>query len=399
MKNSARGPRPVRHPLHSLCSYLGCFPPVVPHRIIKEWAPRGTTVLDPFCGGGTTLVEAAFNGHTCIGVDLNPLAVAIARAKVQSVSLEDVLDRVSALARQCPGRADLEDLPDGLATIFHPRTLAQLVYLRSALCDDLAEDAFLRGAVLGIMHGKFRKGGGTAYLSIDMPNTFSMSPEYVRKFVRDHQLRQLPVDVFTRLRERARHLLRAGPLPGAKKALVLHGDATQLPRMFQSHGLEPAGALVTSPPYLGVLRYGAFNWIRLWFLGYEPSVIDRALDGTDSLDRYLSFMVSFLNSAAEVLRARAPVALVIGDVKEFGASLNLAQRVWQELDGVVPFTLAGYFVDLFDESSKTTRIWGEERKGRATPLDRILVLRRKTIRARVARRSRQKSSQKAGAAA
>ena len=41
----------------------------------------GATVLDPFCGSGTTLVEARAAGMSAVGIDLNPLAVLIARAK------------------------------------------------------------------------------------------------------------------------------------------------------------------------------------------------------------------------------------------------------------------------------------------------------------------------------
>lgn len=365
-----------RHALHSMCSYLGCYPPVVPRRIINRIVPPRGIVLDPFCGSGTTLIEAVLAGREAVGVDLNPLAVALSRAKTAPVLLEDVLDRVLYLARGYRGRADLDDAPDGLRTIFHPRTLSHLAYFRAAL--DLAEpiDRFIQGAVLGIMHGKSRKAGGTAYLSIDMPNTFSMSPEYVRKFVKKHRLKQPPADVFTKVRERSRWLLRDGPLPSMPRARVIQGDATHLPDLLTQAGIAYVDGIVTSPPYLGVLRYGAFNWIRLWFLGVDPTSVDRALDNTDSLDRYLSFMSSFLASAAEVLRPGARLALVMGDVVEFGTHLKLAPRVWDELQGLAPFKLTKIHVDAFDETTKTTRIWGDERKGRATPLDRILVLER-----------------------
>jgi SAM-dependent methyltransferase len=41
----------------------------------------GTTVLDPFCGTGTTMVECAKNGIPSIGIDANPFAVFAARVK------------------------------------------------------------------------------------------------------------------------------------------------------------------------------------------------------------------------------------------------------------------------------------------------------------------------------
>jgi len=368
------------HPIHSMSSYLGGFPPRTPRGIIEQLVPPRVTVLDPFCGSGTTLVEAKLSGRKAIGVDLNPLAVALARAKLATVSLSDLLFRLSELARGFRGESEIDDIPDTLTPIFHRRTLAHLCYLRRQLSLATLEDAFLRGAVAGIMHGKGRRDGSTAYLSVDMPNTFSMSPNYVRRFVEQNGLQAPPVDVFTKLRERCHWLLRSGPLPSSPRTHVLAGDATRLPAVLEESGVQSVGAIVTSPPYLGVLRYGAFNWIRLWFLGYDQHQVDSVLDGTDSLDVYLSFMASFLESASQVMRPGGIVALVIGDVVERGQHVQLAARVWEELAGVVPFEAVQIMLDPYDQSSKTTRVWGKDRMGRATPLDRVLVLRRLSTR-------------------
>ena len=46
----------------------------------------GALLVDPFCGSGTTLVEARFFGVCALGLDLSPLAVLIARAKTWTVS-------------------------------------------------------------------------------------------------------------------------------------------------------------------------------------------------------------------------------------------------------------------------------------------------------------------------
>ncbi|MGH2618398.1 MAG: hypothetical protein ACRDJC_24470, partial [Thermomicrobiales bacterium] len=71
-----------------------------------------------------------------------------------------------------------------------------------------------------------------------------------------------------------------------------------------------------------------------------------------------------------------------GDVVENGQHLPLAQRVWQEMAGLVPFEVVECAEDAYDETAKTTRVWGEERKGRATPKDRVIVLRRVALRRR-----------------
>ncbi len=174
------------------------------------------------------------------------------------------------------GESEIDDVPDTLFPIFHRRTLAQLCYLRRALADDIPEDVFLRGCILGIMHGKHRQDGSTAYLSVDMPNTFSMSPEYVRRFVERNGLCQPAIDFLAKLRERVAWLLRSSALPVGPRVAVVHGDAVKLDGLLTCLSVRSVGAIVTSPPYLGILRYGAFNWIRLWFLGNDQYAIDRA---------------------------------------------------------------------------------------------------------------------------
>jgi SAM-dependent methyltransferase len=376
MKSRSTKAKGGEHPLHSLSSYLGSFPPRTAREILNKWVPARASVLDPFCGSGTTLLEAKLSGRKSLGIDKNPLAVAITAAKMSEVDLPSVMYRITELAAGFQGASPFDDVPRALEPIFHPRTLAQLFYLRGALKDDSPEDAFIRGCILGIMHGKGRKTGGTSYLSVDMPNTFSMSPDYVRKYAAANHLVVPPVDVFAKVRDRAEWLLRSGSLPSDPRAHVVEGDATQVHSLLPEIGVKSVGAIVTSPPYLGILRYGAFNWIRLWFLNHEPADVDRQLDSTDSLDRYLSFMASFFASSAKVLRPDGVLVCVIGDVVERGQHLSLANRVWQEIGDLVPFECLHISADEYDARSKTTRVWGETKKGRATPLDRVLVLRR-----------------------
>src|SRR6478752_4363269 len=50
----------------------------------------GLTVLDPFVGGGTSVVEAARLGANAIGVDVDPIACAVTSAELTASELEDL---------------------------------------------------------------------------------------------------------------------------------------------------------------------------------------------------------------------------------------------------------------------------------------------------------------------
>ncbi|MFX0065617.1 MAG: DNA methyltransferase [Candidatus Hermodarchaeota archaeon] len=66
---------------HSFHSYPAKFIPNIPHHLIKLFSKPKELVLDPFCGSGTSCLEALFLGRESIGVDLNPLAILISKVK------------------------------------------------------------------------------------------------------------------------------------------------------------------------------------------------------------------------------------------------------------------------------------------------------------------------------
>jgi hypothetical protein len=56
--------------------------PELARRIIAEYSPPGGLVVDPMCGIGTTLVEAAALGRRAVGVELEPRWAELARANL-----------------------------------------------------------------------------------------------------------------------------------------------------------------------------------------------------------------------------------------------------------------------------------------------------------------------------
>ncbi len=68
---------------HYLFRYPAKFHPPVVRALLREYTDEGDVVLDPFCGSGTTLVEASLLGRSSFGVDVDPLAVAVTNAKVR----------------------------------------------------------------------------------------------------------------------------------------------------------------------------------------------------------------------------------------------------------------------------------------------------------------------------
>ena len=76
-----------RHGLtHHLFRYPAKFHPPVIRALIEEFSEPRSRVFDPFCGSGTALVEAGSLRRRAYGLDVDPLAVAVATAKTARYS-------------------------------------------------------------------------------------------------------------------------------------------------------------------------------------------------------------------------------------------------------------------------------------------------------------------------
>jgi len=86
---------------HGIHPYPAKFIPQIPNALIQGLSSVGDTVADIFCGSGTTLVEALLLKRHAIGLDANPLACLITKAKTSQLSA-----KTCALINELADRAD-----------------------------------------------------------------------------------------------------------------------------------------------------------------------------------------------------------------------------------------------------------------------------------------------------
>lgn len=68
---------------HGYHRYPAKFIPQLARRLIEEHSLEGNTVLDPFCGCGTTLVESVVTRRYSYGYDINPISILVSMVKVR----------------------------------------------------------------------------------------------------------------------------------------------------------------------------------------------------------------------------------------------------------------------------------------------------------------------------
>jgi hypothetical protein len=79
--NAACDPSRVSGYTHNFYKYPARFSPKFVRSVIEAFTAPGDLVVDPFMGGGTTLVEALALGRHAVGADVSALAVFVARVK------------------------------------------------------------------------------------------------------------------------------------------------------------------------------------------------------------------------------------------------------------------------------------------------------------------------------
>jgi hypothetical protein len=68
--------------------YRGNWPPSVPRNLILRYSHEGDIILDPFVGGGTTLIEAWLNNRRSIGLDVSPIAIKTTHARIEEMEVQ-----------------------------------------------------------------------------------------------------------------------------------------------------------------------------------------------------------------------------------------------------------------------------------------------------------------------
>lgn len=356
---------------HSIHPYPAKLLVNIPQFFLSALSPEnGSQLLDPFCGSGTVLYEAALAGLRPIGSDSNPLARLVTLAKLTPVNLELVGKELALIMQIYPTLAP--DIPDVVNREywFSDRISQTLGKLRAAIARCVSPrhrplfDVSFSATVKRVSYADPR-------LSVPVKINPARSARYGAKG--DEVLRRLTrlesVDVaavfwgvVNQNSRRARQMREGDPEP----PVTIFDDARSL-------GITDASIdiAITSPPYVGAQKYIRASSLSLGWLGLTPECKLRPhervsigrehlgaeetwlVDGTgipaaDTLlekiakknplrariaQRYLVEMSDALEELARVMKAGADLVLVVGPNlvagMEFPTPAFMEQLAWR----------------------------------------------------------------------
>jgi len=231
---------------HGFYRYPARFSPKFVASAINTFSTPGQVVLDPYMGGGTTIVEAYSKGRIAIGCDLNSLAVFVTRAKVTqlndseqkevkywatkvvpTLSYHTVTDEVADLI--CSYRTKNLDLPRARpAKKFIALAILSISDLSSNKAKDFARAILLNAAQWALNNRK-------AAPSLDR--------------IRG-RIVMLCDDMISSLKELNMLVEQNNVCP--TDPVIIHGTAVDLPEQKPFVDGLKANLIVTSPPYPGI---------------------------------------------------------------------------------------------------------------------------------------------------
>jgi len=260
---------------HGFHTYPAMMIPQIARRLIEEYGKDAKTVLDPFVGSGTALVESKVKPHikTAIGVDLNPLAILLSKSKTTPIESKILLRQFNDIMEEAQsdflkyqnGSLKIE-IPDfhNIDFWFKPKSKTALALLKNRISK--IKDQDIRDFFLTVFSETVRKASNTR------------SGEFKLYRVSEDKLKTHNPSVFDIFREKAVSNIKSMEdfytQSKSCKIKVLNEDTRNL-KSIPSNSVD---LIVTSPPYgdsRTTVAYGQFSRLALEWLGFESEEVRR----------------------------------------------------------------------------------------------------------------------------
>lgn len=373
---------------HGIHPYPAKYIPQLPREIICAHTNERNTILDPFCGSGTTLLEASILGRKSVGIDSNPIAVLISRAKTQVLN-EDELRVARDLKSSLSDRGLYKQVPETrLPSIpriehwFQENVLRELGFLKSLI--ESVEFPRLRDFLLCTF--------SSIIVSVSNQESDTRYAAKNKAIPGGHVLRRFAAklgDTILRMEQlgECRNASRNTPV-------VYNLDCRHVDREIIAD--DSVDLVVTSPPYPNSYDYYLYHKMRMYWLGYNPAEAREVEIGSRHehssrkapIETFESKMVPAMSNVARTLKPSKLAYFFVGDSIIAGELINM-KGVFSRIGAAAGLKL---IADSEYSLEKVTRSFHEKRfssnRNAGKKKQRILVFERIARKSQVLVRNR-----------
>jgi SOS regulatory protein LexA len=262
---------------HGIHTYPAMFIPQVGRRLLETYSKKNDTVCDIFCGSGTALVESKLMGRNAYGIDLNPLAIFLARAKTTPINPQRLTKEYLSLLHRIEKIKDSEIKRPNFKNIdfwFKDKTIVRLAKLKKAITE--INEKSIQNFLM------------VAFSETVRYSSNAKTGEFKLVRIKGEKLEKHNPDVMGIFRKNAEKNI-AGMSDFFKNAdknswtKIIYGDSSK------DNGIKPDSidCIITSPPYgdsRTTVAYGQFSrlsaqWIDMFNDPNDASRVDNELLG------------------------------------------------------------------------------------------------------------------------
>lgn len=288
-------------------------------RLLLEALP-GKSLGDPFCGGGTLLVEGLIAGRSVFGSDLNPIATLVSTARTALLSSA----QLKKLAEECENVAQTaqKNLAEKKPVHLHAAILKYKSWYKNNCFDELAHlysvisrlDSELKPLIQAVFSSLVVK---YSLRASDTSNKVVYIPRKNGTVLRAFR------DKYKEYIEQLSELQTLVP-PQTPQASISLADA-------RHPGFQKVDTIITSPPYPGTYDYLLLQQLRqAWFdldMDSEREIGSRRSfkQKRAAYERWLKDTDIWMNACGKALTIGGHIAVVVGEGMQSGKLLRVAK--------------------------------------------------------------------------
>ena len=329
---------------HNFHPYAAKFIPQIPAFFINKYTSENDIILDPFCGSGTSLVEAKLLGRSAVGVDVNELSVLISKVKTTKINVEELqlADKVIQTARseiiRCYSKIDSSKNLDFYVNDDKISTSLNYIFPKFSnvnhwfQTDSIYELSIIKNLIDNSdISSDLKNFLFLAFSSIivissnqDSETRYSAKQKNHPKFFVINQFE-------TKVRSMKQRMLEFNKKASDSVVSVFCHDSRDLGAILKSETIDFA---VTSPPYPNTYDYYLYhkqrmNWLNFDWLKAKNNEIGSRLRYSsykENVSSYIGDMSKAFLGVSEALNPNGRFIVVIGDsyvkgIKYFGDEL------------------------------------------------------------------------------